>query len=567
LLDRAAFGAGLSGDDYVQQATLTHRLPISRSPLGAYNAVENPAEVAVLRDRGLFPWWVADSTVAVHARPFSSLLLWVDHALGLSPLGQHVHGWLWWALGVLGIGALAFRVTGRVAASITTLVYAAAPAHAIPLCWIANRTAHVSAAFGAFALWALVGYTKSGRGKDAALALSLMSLALLAGEYALGYCALGAGLLLVPSPRRIKALAGLGGLVAVTFALRAVAGIGVRGNGMYIDPLLQPLHFLSNLAIQLPALFVQAFVLVPSEGTVTLGRLGGAVVIVQLWIVAGIVAAVLVALGRGGPERALAMPVVVGTALSIAPFCAVDPSVRLLVVPMAGASLAIGIALSGAWSRLRRPGFLRFAAAIGGIGLGLVQFVWAPYATYRIARAWAASQAVGRHFLFDTDFSGKLASVEHVIVLRTNDLVAMYYAPYMLAVRDGHLPKSWRALSATREPILVRRLDERTLEISALEGNLFDALVAKMIPVAPPLRRAGGSVETPDVRVTVLAAPERPTRVRFDFRHSLDAAHTLLLDGNGDALVTVELPAPGGVFTLPPAGKDPDVLAPSQQNQ
>lgn len=76
-----------------------------------------------------------------------------------------------------------------------------------------------------------------------------------------------------------------------------------------------------------------------------------------------------------------------------------------------------------------------------------------------------------------------------------------------------------------------------------------------------------GSVETPDVRVTVLAAPERPTRVRFDFRHSLDAAHTLLLDGNGDALVTVELPAPGGVFTLPPAGKDPDVLAPSQQNQ
>ncbi|MCA9598225.1 MAG: hypothetical protein KC776_33160, partial [Myxococcales bacterium] len=42
LLDRAAFGAGLSGDDYVQQATLTHRLPISRSPLGAYNAVENP---------------------------------------------------------------------------------------------------------------------------------------------------------------------------------------------------------------------------------------------------------------------------------------------------------------------------------------------------------------------------------------------------------------------------------------------------------------------------------------------------------------------------------------------
>ncbi len=555
------YRAGLSGDDYVQQTTLRHQLPIERGPLGAYNAAESPKDVAALRDVGFLPWWVGDNNVSVHARPLSSLLLWLDVKLGLSPIAQHLHSWLWWALGVVGLGALALRLAGPGVGALATLLYATAPGHAIPLAWLANRTAHVSAAFGTFAVWALVGYLRAGHRKSLLASLALFALALAGGEYAMGYCALALGLCLMPAPgaRRRAATLSVLGLFAATLLLRVAFHVGVRGNGMYADPVLEPMRFASMLAIQLPALFIQLFTLLPGEGMVSLGRSGGLSMLAQLWGVALLVALVLIALARGGsePNKKLAVPVVLGTALSVAPFCAVDPSVRLLVIPAAGAALTLALALNGAWQRARRPGLLRFAAAPVGLAFALLHFAIAPVGTFGVSTAWSIAQGYGRRFLLKAAFSPKSAADRHVVLLRANELIGMYYAPYMLVHLEGHAPESWRTLVATRNPLTVRRIDAHTLELSVSDGNLFDARVAKMLPMSPAYRRVGAEARTPDVHVTVLAANQRPTRIRFTFTHPLDDAHSLVLDGNGEALAPVSLPAPGKELRLPQAGSDP----------
>ncbi len=157
-------------DDFLHAAMLRGTFPVARHPLDLYNFVDD-SDRAILLERGLLPWWSHPELTIKFFRPLSSGLLWADHVLlGDAALPRHLHSYVWWVLGVLAAAALFRRSFSPRVAWTATFAYAAAPCHAMPLAWVANREALVSLAFGITGLVVHARFRERGRALDALIA-------------------------------------------------------------------------------------------------------------------------------------------------------------------------------------------------------------------------------------------------------------------------------------------------------------------------------------------------------------------------------------------------------------
>ena len=388
-------------DDYLHASMIDGTFPAKRSPFELYDFI-NDRDRDALVERGLLPWWSHPELEVRFFRPLSSALRFADHkAFGDKPLLLHLHSFVWWILAVLAARALFRRALGPKASAIATFAFALAPCHALPLAWLANREALVALVFGSAGLFFHARFREENAPKDAALATSLFTLAMLSGEYAMGFFGYVLALeLVLRNQTWTKHLLGMAPFAvpaAVYLGVRRSLGYGTFASGFYTDPFRETLPFLRTAPRRIVTLLVDGWFSL-DEDTLTPDTPAWALALMAL------VAAPLVALAM---RRAyLALPdvrrrrvgfLMLGSMFALVPVLAVVPSPRVLGVSLLGVTAAVGMLLEHAWFPkeaidARKPGDgVAELSSFVALALGFSHLVHAPMTAWLVGRRFNAS--------------------------------------------------------------------------------------------------------------------------------------------------------------------------------
>lgn len=515
-------------DDYLHASMIDGTFPAPRGPFDLYNFV-NDADRAVLIDRGMLPWWSHPRLVIRFFRPLSSALLWADHRLfGNSPLPLHLHSFLWWTAAVLAARSLFKRCFSPRVSWFSTVIFALAPCHALPLAWLANREALVSLTFGALGLATYVRWREERSLFDGALAAALFGLALLGGEYGLSF---GGFILAFEILRRRESLLRRGtGLLA--FAVPAASYLfarsarhyGAIGSGFYSDPFHEPASFLRTAPRRLVTLLADSWLSLDTEtltsSTPAWALALGAVIGVALLVVP--LRRTLAELDE--PTRRSALWLLLGSVLALGPVLAVVPSPRLLGASLLGSAPVVALILERAWFHRvieERRGQAELTGLVALL-LGFLHLVHAPCTSWLVARHFRQTAV---------SFSDHTAELEErlsaprsadVVVLR--GISGAFFLPFALA-RDGKLPARWRILAQTGHALALRR-GPRTLDIVVpADQTLFPAGPGNLFRNVSDKLAAGATFDLPGLHVTVLEiGKEGPRSARFQFDRDLESA-------------------------------------------
>lgn len=338
-----------------------------------------PERTQRMLDLGVIPWWTVPTLRGAFWRPVAALTHWLDYALWpkSAPL-MHLQSIVWYGFLIFTVALLYRRLMGSTpVAGICTLLFAIDDGHGMPVGFLANRNAVISAAFGVATLLFHDRWRRRGNRIDLALPLLAFSASLLSSEAGLSTTAylFAYALFLERSPWRSRVLS----LLPYAFLVLGwrwawtIQGYGVSdGMSFYIDPLNSPIEFLAAMSQRLPLLLLGQWALPPSDLSVLLtpssvGALSAVAMLVLLaigWIVVTVLRS---GLSNEGPSESLetrSTPAVLGEAsepgfeqaiptrrllsfatvgmfLSVLPPCATFPSDRLLLFVGLGAMILV----------------------------------------------------------------------------------------------------------------------------------------------------------------------------------------------------------------------------------
>lgn len=505
--------------------------PMIPGPFHLYSFMTGaPGERAALVRDSQVPWWTVDGIRLAFCRPLSSALLALDHALaGRNPLPYHVHSLAWYAAAVVAAGALFRRLLPEREAATAAVVFAIAPAHWMLASWPSARHVAISGALGIAALLVhLEARTRrEGTRTWPLFALPLGAFALAGGETALGVFGYIAAYELVGRrdalASRLRALAPWAALLFAYALMYKGLGFGVRGAGAYIDPIAQPLTYLSVVPSRLAVYASAALLCVPSELTVIapssvplLAGLGVAAALTLAWLLAR-------ALRSLGAELTRTVSwLLLGALLAVLPGLASIPGDRVLFLSNLGVAAALSVVLTHTWARAE-GGFRLWLSRLGVVVFGVVHVVLAPL-----------SFAFGAWQLATTSHAALAAASQAEIPVRpgltvvgiglADPLVGMYLGGALyLAPRPEPRPRAVYLLSMSAHRHRVRRIDDRTLEISLLGGTLLDEALEYLFRGHGSPLRVGDVSSLGAFSVRVLDEDAgRPTRFSVLFDRSLD---------------------------------------------
>ncbi|PVZ68908.1 hypothetical protein [Pelagibaculum spongiae] len=200
------------------------------------------ADKTVWMEYGNLPWWSDDQLKINFWRPLSAATLWVDYTFWPNqPVLTHIHSTLWFLLMLLAGWMLYKELLPRKLAALALILLALDVSLRIPVSWIANRNALISAAFGLFAVYSHIQWRRKQGNRWLIGSLILLTLSLLGGEsgitvwiYLFAYA-----LSLDPQYRRLRAFAALIPATAIIIGWRLLytqLGYGVAETPLYTDP-------------------------------------------------------------------------------------------------------------------------------------------------------------------------------------------------------------------------------------------------------------------------------------------------------------------------------------------
>jgi hypothetical protein len=530
------------------------------SPLDLFEFIDGtPERTRALIDAGVIPWWTLPTLKISFWRPLSALSHWLDYLVWpqSAPL-MHVQSLLWFAGVIVGAALLYRRMMGATwVAGLAALFFALDDAHGLAAGWLANRNALIAGFFGILALASHDRWRREGWKAGALLGPALFSIALLAGESAL---AVPAYLLAYAAfvetgkwRRRLSALLPYAFAAAAYVSWYGSRGYGTSESGFYVDPLGEPLAFLSAVAWKGPVLLADQWFLPPSSFVLFMPPNMLPLLVLWALLILGLLAYFLYPLLK--TDR-LARYWAAGMLLSIPLVCSTMPHGRLLLFAGIGAFGLLaqwfeGILGKAAWVP-KRNGWRRGAHI--ALGAFLLIHVLVAGATLPLN---ATSAAFSQRFIQDP--AERLQAGEE---LRNQDLVILnhpvpFYALYLRTSRllaGQPYPATVRSLASGLAPMLLRRTDEQTLVIRPEGGFLASPFDGVFRGTSHPMR-AGDSLEIKGMRIKVLevTADGRPALVAFRFSRPLEDAALRWVRWEGESLVPFELPRVGKERFLPRA--------------
>lgn len=562
LLSLPALTGGYQADDWGHQASIRQVGPWQQQPgpiSDFFKFLDGiPEHTAELRDHGMIPWWTPLDLKVSFWRPLTALSHIADHHLAPQVAWvAHLHSIIWMALLALLAAFFYRKVHGRgTVAGLAALVYAVDESHALPVAWLANRHALITGALGLVVLLLHMRWRQDRSAPSAILAPVVFAVALLSGESALATTAwlfafaifLDAGSLRT----RLATLLPYGAIVVVWRVLYTHLGYGTEGSGLYLDPLTEPVNFLTAAAARVPVLLADQFLSLPSVLVLLVPR--SVTISIAVLSVAFLVplAVVLARTLKGSRTAAF---YVVGMVLSTLQVAATAPAARLLTFAGLGGSGLVAELLLRALSRDRiagepprtlSPWALRWAGALAALHL-----VVAPPAL--ALTAWATGPVLSLMFspcasAFTT--APEVAQKDAIFVNSSEFCVS--YVSIIRAVKGLPRPRTTHTLASSIYAMEVTGIDDHTIELhipAGMQSSLADSL----------LRQHNDPIEV-GIRIPVIGMTAEVMswnqrglvdRVRFTFERSLWDPDLIWLCTDKQAITTFVPPRPGEVVPLP----------------
>lgn len=528
VLSVPALSVGLFYDDVIHRVVLADAWPhYHREPWSLYEFMRGGDENAVLRRVGLLPWFSEPDVAIRFFRPLSSLLVALDYALfGDAALPPHLHSLLWFGAVVVLVWKIHRALLPEREAFFSSLVFAAAGAHAETLAWAASRHVFVAGALGLGAWYVCI------------RAHELRRPWLVLGSHALliaGFCASEATLCVVPfilgyqwfapgqtSRQRVVHASPTVLCTLVYLAFYSAAGYGTLHVGGYVSPFDSPSRFAMALVERVPVSLTQLFTAIPAITSYV-----SPAAKVVMWAL-GPLSALLVFFAA--TRRASRME---GRAACLrwipwAALAALAPTAsmlilagRALLLPLVGASMMVGVLLGGLTARgsERESGGFWFRA--GAVVLAILHLGVSPLTRVTIASSFGdLSRMEGdlpaRSRLMCQKDSGVFVINAHA------PGISMYSGPTFYRAGQRERP-FWHVLTMAPNDLELERVTTNSFTLTVVEPrgrNLFEQLYRPSFKQLEPGDRIPGE----NLTVTVLAADENgPKRMLFELPTALDA--------------------------------------------
>jgi hypothetical protein len=554
LLVAPSIASGFAFDDYILLDELAHSGDHARPGSAPFDLFRwlDPAHVHRMVDGEGLAFWTFERTTNAYLRPITSLTHALDGLLWpRSAPAMHLHSVLWFGL-LLALVAKLYSelIEDRWIAGIACAMFALDSAHGVAIGWIANRNAMVGGAFGAAALlchqrWRRGRGARYGVAAFVAAGCSVFSAELAVGVF--GYL-LGYALCYERGPlrTRLQSLLPYAALLTSFIAARMVGRYGVYGLGAYVDPLHEPLAFLSALPLrvlvllssQVSRLNADAYEL--ANASLRPLYAGAAALACGAFVFCA-----WPSLRARREMRFFAA----GTLLSVLPLAAGSPSDRLLTFVGIGVMPPLAAALRDVLATAARgaPGAHLLTARIrhaGVLALALLHLAIDPL----LLPVFALSPAANERAIETLDASlprDPALSARTVIVTEVPDSVLLTYLPAMRSFK-GEAPIGklyWLVGNAT--PIRLERLGSNTLRVTTNSGFFSDAWEERAARL--PLH-AGERIELSEMSVSIVKVTHdgRPLVCDFTFDRPLEASHYVWLRYDGNRLRPTRPPPEAG---------------------
>ncbi len=548
-----ALRVGLLHDDLMHRTFLDGVPGYRLAPHQLYDfTTADPEAVQRMIDHGYMPWF-ADPRLALRFfRPLSSLLLTSDDALfGQAALPAHVHSLLWFALIAIVAAAIFRRTLRPTSATVATLVFALAGAHAMTTAWLAARHTLVGASFGALVVWAHLRWRQDRWRPGAFLAPLFLIGGMLASETALGSVVFVALYeLIVPRERMARrALHALPvfALGLAHLAFYALAGYGTRHSGTYISPFADPLAFAEAIVIRGPLLIGELYGAAPVMIAAMVEQLALPVAIYGLVMLAGC-ALVLYRAKLPSIERRRLLWLGSASVVCLAPMVGGVLGPRLLALATIGSAAVVGAAIVEGFRAARSMrGLARVGVTVGVMVLVSLHLGFAPLVRTSLPGLLAGMSDAERQLALDADLSACPQGAMGYVLTGADPVLSLYAAPslHFYTPQKAARLRAVSVVSMAEEAQELRTVGDR-VELAIIEprtANLFERVYRD-----EPMR-AGDRVEAGELRVTVLDVEDGwPTRVAMENARGWESACFLVWQGG--RLRSMPPPDPGEVRVI-----------------
>jgi hypothetical protein len=555
---------GFFGDDYIFIAEIEHNVPSSghTAPLDLYRFAsgDRTEHDRSIRD-GPYPWF-SDPSYKMHfSRPLTSLMLTLDHSIwGHSALGYQLTSVLLYAALVFCVG-LFYRVAvgvhcpgpASVTATLAALLFAIDPHHIWPAGLIACRHLVVAAIAAALGLAAHVRFVRDRWRPGAWLGPLGIIVALLGSEAGLGAvaCWLAFDAFGPAAPhrsslrRRLLASMPVLALTAVYASIYFLLGFGAAGDGIYFDPIADPLGFLLATAERVPILTGLSLTGFPDYSPMIFP--GAPFVVVGFAVVAALFALYrLIRPAITDEERATLRWLLPGAVLSLVPASAGVPSARLLLFPSIGSAFFVAVLIYRGSQRIATAG-PRPALRVGRGLLVAVHVVLAPLLFVAGSTLFAEVARKSSQVFFQADINHSATS--HVVVLAVWDPFVAVYPGWVAQALAPRAISAWHVLSMAENDHRFTRTGPASFRLDVIGRAIGRAQVAYRSPHTP--LHVGDYVELTGATVTVRAVDGLvPTSLDVMVDVPLDSPTLALLTWRDGRLVR---------FVPPPVGASVDL--------
>jgi hypothetical protein len=530
---------GFFADDYFHLGILRGVFPVA----GRYDlfrfASGDPTRNAAWIQHGPYPWWTLPEIKISFFRPLSSALrVWEEDLFPGQAVVSHLHSVLWYLALVAVVAALLRPLLPPSWVALALGVFALDVSHFIPVVWVANRNALVSAMPALLAMHLHLRAREGGSRWAVPLSTLAWATALAGGESALAafgylfaYELLGARDAL---RRRLVALLPATLLGTLYLVLYRFSHSGAFGSGTYLDPTAQPLAYAKVAGPRVLALLAGGLLKAPSE----LGNRG-----VPGLALAALGALALWGFARGYRRIAPNLPpdslrhvrwLALGALLALFPVASTFPSNRLLLIfSVGGAAVVSGFLLYGG----RGP----IVALLAVAHLALAPVSWG--LSYHVAHAAVRyGETVSRYAVLE----GSELPRQRVLVLVPPDPLVGLYPAMMRRVANRSVPLAWWIISLAPHDHLFTRTGLDSFELALREGRFLRSEFEQLFRGLDFPFHPGQRVELEGLRVEVLEVDEQgPVKLRFVLDRPLEDPSLLLLSWEDGALRRYTPPSVG----------------------
>jgi hypothetical protein len=426
------------------------------------------------QDKGFAPWWTSEQIKTNFFRPLSSLTLALDFYLWPnSPLLMHIHSLLWFCVLIL-LGYWLYRsISGSaVVAGIGVLLLAINNVMSGPVGWISNRHALVAIVFCVLCVWLYHQGVTERKWLLVTASYGVYALALLASEMGLvTFAYLFAYMLILDRDSWLGKIMRMVPFVLLTILWRVAyvgLGYGAVGTSLYLDPLLSPTEFITQMFIRIPILLFSVVGIPVADILIAFSPESVGVFAALLLVPLGLLVLAVYPVLKA--HRASAFWAI-GLLCAVVPLVAGIPQSRNLGLVSLGAMVLVGQLFVDV-ARAKQPGLLntfqRFLLKITIPILIILYLVVAPLivianpASTKISADTQASAA---------DFGSDPAlAAQRLYVINPPGSMSFMAGLFQRLFTDKPFPLSINYLSSGFSPVQIERVDAQTILVTPVDG-------------------------------------------------------------------------------------------------